>query len=67
VAAAVLLATAIVLVVNHIDLFTGASPTVNTVLVVTAPCVFAAGLALAWWLRLKRPHVYADFAAEPAE
>ncbi|MFH9064372.1 APC family permease [Streptomyces coeruleorubidus] len=67
VAAAVLLATAIVLVVNHIDLFTGASPTVNTVLIVTAPAVFAAGLVLAWWLRRKRPHVYADFAAEPAE
>ncbi|MFH8494981.1 APC family permease [Streptomyces coeruleorubidus] len=67
VAAAVLLATAIVLVVNHIDLFTGASPTVNTVLVVTAPAVFAAGLVLARWLRRKRPHVYADFAAEPAE
>ncbi|EPJ33922.1 hypothetical protein STAFG_9010 [Streptomyces afghaniensis 772] len=67
VAAAVLLATAIVLVVNHIDLFTGASPTVNTVLIVTAPAVFATGLALAWWLRRQRPDVYADFAAEPTE
>ncbi|MFF5978607.1 APC family permease [Streptomyces olindensis] len=67
VTAAVLLATAIVLVVDHIDLFTGASATVNTVLVVTAPAVFAVGLALAWWLRARRPDVYADFAAEPAE
>ncbi|MFD5128325.1 APC family permease [Streptomyces olindensis] len=67
VTAAVLLATAIVLVVDHIDLFTGASATVNTVLVVTAPAVFAVGLVLAWWLRARRPDVYADFAAEPAE
>ncbi|OAH11372.1 APC family permease [Streptomyces jeddahensis] len=65
--ATVLLATAIVLVVSHIDLFTGASPTVNTLLVVVAPAVFAVGLALAWWLRVRRPQLYADFAAEPAE
>jgi amino acid transporter len=65
--ATVLLATAIVLVVSHIDLFTGASPTVNTLLVVVAPAVFAAGLVLAWWLRVRRPQLYADFAAEPAE
>ncbi|MFJ5265110.1 APC family permease [Streptomyces sp. NPDC088387] len=65
--AAVLLVAAIVLVVDHIDLFTGASSTVNTVLVVVSPAVFAAGLPLAWWLRRSRPQVYADFAAEPAE
>ncbi|MCX4880334.1 MULTISPECIES: APC family permease [unclassified Streptomyces] len=67
VAAALLLATAIGLVITHIGLFTGASTTVNTVLIVTAPAVFAVGLALAWWLRRERPQVYADFAAEPAE
>ncbi|ALV36094.1 APC family permease [Streptomyces sp. CdTB01] len=67
VAAAVLLATAIGLVITHIDLFTGASPTVDTVLITTAPAVFAAGLVLAWWLRRERPEVYRDFAAEPAE
>jgi amino acid transporter len=67
VVATVLLATAIVLVVTHIDLFTGASPTVNTVLILLAPAVFVIGLALAWWLRRERPQVYADFAAEPAE
>ncbi|MFH8773234.1 APC family permease [Streptomyces sp. NPDC017958] len=67
VVAAVLLATAIVLVVGHIDLFTGASPTVNTLLVVVSPVVFALGLPLAWWLRRRRPEVYAAFATEPAE
>ncbi|MEV6177231.1 APC family permease [Streptomyces sp. NPDC052015] len=64
VAAIALLATAIVLVVGHIDLFTGASPTVNTVLVAVAPTVFAAGFPLAWWLRRRRPRVYAEFATE---
>ncbi|MFE0453650.1 APC family permease [Streptomyces sp. NPDC058914] len=64
VAAIVLLAAAIVLVVGHIDLFTGASPTVNTVLVAVAPTVFAAGFPLAWWLRRRRPRVYAEFATE---
>ncbi|MFF4904135.1 APC family permease [Streptomyces sp. NPDC001260] len=67
VVAAVLLATAIGLVITHIDLFTGASSTVDTVLIITAPAVFVAGLALAWWLRRERPEVYRDFAAEPAE
>ncbi|MEV7979438.1 APC family permease [Streptomyces sp. NPDC086519] len=65
--AAVLLATAIGLVITHIDLFTGASSTVNTLLVLIAPAVFVAGLGLAWWLRRERPAVYAEFAAEPAE
>ncbi|TQJ87663.1 APC family permease [Streptomyces sp. SLBN-31] len=67
VVAAVLLATAIGLVITHINLFTGASSTVDTVLIVTAPAVFVTGLALAWWLRRERPEVYRDFAAEPAE
>lgn len=67
VVATVLLATAIGLVVTHVDLFTGASPAVNTVLIVIAPAVLVLGLALAWWLRRRRPEVYADFAAEPAE
>ncbi|MET9914529.1 APC family permease [Streptomyces sp. NPDC006476] len=65
--AAVLLATAIGLVITHIDLFTGASTSVNTILIVTAPAVFVVGLVLAWWLRRRRPQVYAGFAAEPAE
>ncbi|MFJ6982790.1 MULTISPECIES: APC family permease [unclassified Streptomyces] len=66
VVAAVLLATAIVLVVQHVDLFTGASTTVNTVLVAAAPAVFAAGLLLARRLRRRRPEVYARFGTEPA-
>ncbi|MEU2776677.1 APC family permease [Streptomyces sp. NPDC007162] len=65
--AAVLLATAIGLVITHIDLFTGASDAVNTLLILIAPAVFVAGLGLAWWLRRSRPAVYADFAAEPAD
>ncbi|WP_225097738.1 APC family permease [Streptomyces sp. CoH27] len=65
--AAVLLTTAIVLVVTHIDLFTGASPAVNTLLVVVAPAVFVLGLPLAWWLRRSRPEVYARFATEPTD
>nr|BFD80877.1 APC family permease [Streptomyces sp. Xyl84] len=66
VTAAVLLATAIVLVVAHLDLFTGASATVNTVLAAVVPLVFLAGLPLARWLRRNRPAVYERFAAEPA-
>ncbi|MET9827833.1 APC family permease [Streptomyces sp. NPDC006385] len=67
VVAAVLLAAAIVLVVRHLDQFTGASATVNTVLTATVPAVFLTGLALAWWLRRHRPGVYAHFAAEPED
>lgn len=67
VVAAVLLAGAIGLVITHIDLFTGASPAVNSVLIGLAPAVFVAGLGLAWWLRRERPLVYAHFAAEPTE
>lgn len=65
VAAVVLLATAIALVITHLDLFTGASATVNTVLAAVVPAVFLLGLALAGWLRRHRPEVYDGFAAEP--
>ncbi|MCP3817520.1 APC family permease [Streptomyces sp. A3M-1-3] len=65
VVAAVLLAAAIVLVVSKVDLFTGASSTVNTVLVALVPAVFLLGIALAFRLRRRRPEVYANFAAEP--
>ncbi|MFF3494907.1 APC family permease [Streptomyces sp. NPDC002795] len=61
VAATVLLAVAIGLVATHIDLFTGASPLVNWVLLAVAPAVFVLGLALAWRLRRSRPEVYARF------
>ncbi|MFJ7047846.1 APC family permease [Streptomyces sp. NPDC101112] len=65
VAAAVLLTGAIALVVTHLDQFTGASTTVNTVLAAIVPAVLVIGLALGWWLRRSRPEVYAGFAAEP--
>ncbi|MFF7264500.1 APC family permease [Streptomyces sp. NPDC008159] len=65
VAAAVLLTGAIALVVTHLDQFTGASTTVNTVLAAIVPAVLVIGLALGWWLRRSRPEVYEGFAAEP--
>lgn len=65
VGAAALLATAIVLVITHLDLFTGASPTVNTVLAAVVPVVFLIGLELARRLRRRRPEIYARFGTEP--
>ncbi|WP_399924580.1 APC family permease [Streptomyces kanamyceticus] len=65
VVATVLLGVALVLVVTHVDLFTGASPLVNTLLVALVPAVLVLGVALAWRLRRSRPEVYANFAAEP--
>ncbi|MYR60457.1 amino acid permease, partial [Streptomyces sp. SID625] len=67
VTAAVLLSAAIVLVVTHLDLFTGASAAVNTTLVAVVPLIFLAGFPLARWLRRHRPGVYERFAAEPAD
>ncbi|MFF2307696.1 APC family permease [Streptomyces sp. NPDC058128] len=64
-AAAVLLAVAIWLVASKVELFTGASPTVNTVLVAVVPAVLVLGLLLAYRLRRTRPEVYARFAEEP--
>ncbi|MFJ9085119.1 APC family permease [Streptomyces sp. NPDC102384] len=61
VAATLLLAVAIGLVATHIDLFTGASPLVNWILLAVAPAVFVLGLALAWRLRRSRPETYARF------
>ncbi|MBP2581691.1 amino acid transporter [Streptomyces sp. PvR006] len=64
-AAAVLLAVAIWLVASKVALFTGASPTVNAVLVAVVPAVLVLGLVLAYRLRRTRPEVYARFAEEP--
>ncbi|MGW0532907.1 APC family permease [Streptomyces sp. NPDC003032] len=62
--ATVLLGVALVLVITHVDLFTGASPLVNAVLVSLVPAVLVLGFALAWRLRRSRPEVYEGFAAE---
>ncbi|MEV7723895.1 amino acid permease [Streptomyces sp. NPDC087917] len=67
VTAAVLLTVAIFLVVSKVDLFTLASPTVNTVLVALVPAVFLLGLGLAQRLKTHRPEVYARFGEEPAQ
>ncbi|MFK0192378.1 APC family permease [Kitasatospora sp. NPDC090308] len=64
--AAVLLTGALWLVVDHIGLLTGASDTVNRVLILIVPAVFAAGVLYALRTRARRPGVYAAFAAEPA-
>ncbi|MFD7298081.1 APC family permease [Streptomyces sp. NPDC059897] len=61
VVATVLLAVAIGLVATHIDLFTGASPLVNWILLAVAPAVFVLGLALAWRLKRSRPETYERF------
>ncbi|WP_299536159.1 APC family permease [uncultured Streptomyces sp.] len=65
VVATLLLAIVIVLVTYNVDLFSGASLRVNTVLVALVPAVFAAGLALAHRLKRRKPGVYARFGAEP--
>ncbi|WP_370062488.1 APC family permease [Streptacidiphilus sp. MAP5-3] len=64
--ATLLLGAALYLVVAHVGLLTGASDTVNTVLVVLVPLVFLAGVGYALRLRAAKPRVYAEFAAEPA-
>ncbi|MFJ9181268.1 APC family permease [Streptomyces sp. NPDC102360] len=61
VAATLLLAVAIGLVATHVDLFTGASPLVNWILLAVAPAVFVLGLGLAWRLRRSRPATYERF------
>ncbi|MFD5889316.1 APC family permease [Streptomyces sp. NPDC060334] len=66
VVAAVLLTAAIYLVASKVDLFTMASPTVNTILVAVVPAVFLGGLGLARRLKTRRPEIYARFAEEPA-
>ncbi|MET9509060.1 APC family permease [Streptomyces flavidovirens] len=65
--AAVLLAAAIWLVASKIDVFTGASSTVNTILLAIVPATFLIGLGLARRLRRSRPEVYARFGAEPEQ
>ncbi len=65
VAGAVLLAAALYLIIDKVELLTGAGTGVNMVLLAPIPLVFAAGVALAYRLRRTRPQVYEAFAAEP--
>jgi amino acid transporter len=67
VASAVGMIAALYLMIKYIALVTGASPTVNLVLILTVPVVCIAGLAWALWLRRSRPEVYARVAADEAE
>jgi amino acid transporter len=63
-AGAVLLAVAIYLVIDHIDLATLTTDTVVNAVVIALPvAVFALGLALAAWLRAARPSVYAGLGS----
>ncbi|MEU6842757.1 APC family permease [Streptomyces sp. NPDC046716] len=60
-AATLLLGAATALVITHIDLFTGASPPANAVMVAVAPAVFVLGFPLALRLKRTRPEVYERF------
>ncbi|MFJ8039203.1 APC family permease [Kitasatospora sp. NPDC096147] len=66
VTATVLLAAALWLIVTHTDLITGASPAVNTMLILLVPTVFLIGTGYALRARATRPGVYAAFATEHA-
>jgi hypothetical protein len=55
---------ALVLASLHVDLLSGASTTVNTVLLATIPVVCVLGFAWGAWLRRARPEVYAGIAAD---
>ena len=68
--AALGMATALYLMITKIALLTGASDTVNVVLVGLVPAMIVTGAVLALWLRAKRPQVYARLGAPapvPAE
>ncbi|GAA2120791.1 APC family permease [Kitasatospora saccharophila] len=67
VASVLLMAGALYLVISKIALLTGASASVNTLLIVLVPVVLAAGAVLGRWLRAARPEVYARLAADPEE
>jgi amino acid transporter len=59
VVSAVLLAVAIFIMIDNIDLITGASGLVNGVVVSLIPVALAVGIVLALWLRRARPATYA--------
>ena len=64
--AALGMATALYLMIAKIALLSGASGTVNVVLVGLVPVMIVAGLLLALWLRTRRPLTYARLGAEPS-
>ena len=59
VVSAVLLTVAIVIMVDNVELITGASGLVNVILIGIIPVTLGIGLVLALWLRSNRPAVYA--------
>lgn len=68
--AALGMATALYLMTSKIALLSGASDSVNVVLVGLVPAMLVTGLVLSLWLRAKRPQVYARLGAPvpvPAE
>ncbi|MGY1604234.1 APC family permease [Geodermatophilus sp. SYSU D00815] len=68
VASSVLLAVATYVLVRNVDLLTGAPAAVNVLLVSIVPLTLLVGAGLAWWLRGRRPDVYAGIGAgEDAE
>ena len=66
-AAFALMAVIIFLVVQNFDLLTGASTTVNVLLIVPVPVVFAIGAVLAWLIRRKDPVRYAQLTTVEVE
>ncbi|GCB43767.1 APC family permease [Streptomyces sp. NL15-2K] len=65
IAGAVLMGAALYLIIDKVELLTGAGTGTNAALLAPVPLVFAVGVALAYRLRRTRPQVYEAFAAEP--
>ncbi|HEY0890685.1 MAG TPA: APC family permease [Nocardioides sp.] len=64
VAAALAMSAAMVLAARNVELFTAASTTVNSVLLLTIPVTCVVGLAWALWLRAQRRATYDAVAAD---
>jgi len=64
--AAIAMGVALYLMVIHISLLTGASETVNLVLILTIPVVCVLGFVWARWLRSARPEIYAGIGTGDA-
>jgi amino acid transporter len=63
--AAIGMATALYLTISKIAVLSGASDTVNNVLVGTVPVVILLGSVLVFWLKTRRPETYAALGEEP--